>query len=483
MGTDRHWTVGIAWLVLAWSLAGGGRAGAQMPASWRDLRFPELPPFRPPQPQELRLKNGLRVFVLEDHDLPLIRLVGYLDAGAVYEAKPGVAGLTGQLLRTGGTRLHTPDEVDSLLDQRAIEVEISIGLTNGRVSLAALREHFETGLALLAEMLMHPRWDPERLDVAKRQRVVALLRENDDPEAIARREFQKVVFGPDTPYGRYPTTRDIGSIRQEDLRQFYEQYVRPDRLVLGVWGDFSTPTLRRWLEKYLGAWQSPPTRLERPAFRPTRPGIFLVKKADVTQTKVRMGYVVPPFDPKRPYDRDVYALQVANVLFGQGLSSRLFVRVRSQLGLAYYAFSSYAVQFDYPGTFTVATATKAESTLQTLRVLKDELDRIRREGVTDEEVQAAKEALVNSFVFQYESPADVIFNYLRLAVTGLPMDYLARYVPHVQAVTRADVERVVRTYWKPEGMAVLVVGTPDKFDGPLTALGPVQEIPLETSGR
>jgi zinc protease len=466
-------------------LAGIPTARSQQvpPASWRDLRFPELPPFRPPQPQEFRLKNGLRVFILEDHDLPLIRLVGYLDAGAVYEARPGVAGLTGQLLRTGGTRLHTPDEVDRLLDQKAIEVEIHIGLTSGRIYLAALREHFETGLALLAELLTAPRWDAERLEVAKRQRITALLREDDDPEAIARREFQKVVFGPETPYGRYPTTQDIGAIRREDLQQFYEQYVRPDRLVLGVWGDFSTPMLRRWLEKYLGDWRAPRARLERPSFRSTRPGIFLVKKSDVTQTTIRMGYVVPPFDPKRPYDRDLYALQVANVLFGQGLSSRLFVRIRSQMGLAYYVFSNYAVQFDYPGTFTVATATKAESTLQTLRALKDELDRIRREGVTDEEVQVAKEALINSFVFQYESPADVVFNYLRLAVTGLPMDYLARYVPNIQAVTRADVERVIRTYWKPEAMAILVVGALEKFDGPLTVLGPVQEIPLGMPGR
>ncbi|GBC84252.1 putative zinc protease [bacterium HR11] len=486
MRSRHRWVlIGSLVLLVIGVLPGGRPTRAQQapPTSWRDLRFPELPPFRPPQPQAFRLKNGLRVFVLEDHDLPLIRLVGYLDAGAVYEAKPGVAGLTGQLLRTGGTRLHTPDEVDSLLDQKAIEVEISIGLTNGRVTLAALREHFETGLALLAELLTSPQWDPERLEVAKRQRITVLLRENDDPEAIARREFQKVVFGPDTPYGRYPTTQDIGAIRREDLQQFYEQYVRPDRLVLGVWGDFSTPTLRRWLEKYLGDWRPPRTSLARPTFRPTRPGIFLVKKADVTQTKIRMGYVVPPFDPKRAYDRDIYALQVANVLFGQGLSSRLFVRVRSQLGLAYYAFSNYAVQFDYPGTFTVATATKAESTLQALRALKDELERIRREGVTDEEVQVAKEALINSFVFEYESPADVIFNYLRLAVTGLPMDYLARYVPNIQAVTRADVERVIRTYWKPEQMTILVVGTPEKFDGSLTSLGPVQEIPLGTPGR
>ncbi len=448
------------------------------PPSWEALQFPPLPAFQPPRPRTFRLRNGIPVYMLPDPTVPVVRLVGWMDVGEIHAPRPGIAGLTGTLLRTGGTRLHTPDELDALLDARAIELEIQIGRTSGQITLAMLSEQMRTGLAILGEVLTEPRWDPDRLEVAKRQEIAFLMRENDDPEAIVAREFQKIVFGADHPYGRYPTPADIRAITVDDIRTFYEQHIRPDRLIIGVWGRFNERDLRNELRQYLGNWRRPRTERARPGLPVTRPGIYLVRKPDVTQTKIRFGYAVPPFNPKQPYARDIYALQVANVIFGRGFASRLFVRIRTQMGLAYYAYSRYPVSFQHPGAFVIATATQAQRTVQAIRAIQDELERIRTEGVTDAEVQYAKNWLINSFIFEYETPANIVLNYLELAAAGLPEDYLEQFVPNVQAVTTDDVNRVIRQYWHPERMALLVVGTPEKFDSPLSVLGEVHEIPL-----
>ena len=436
----------------------------------REITIPEIPTHT--------LTNGMRVYLLEDHTLPIISGTALVRTGNLFDPpdKIGLAGITGTVLRIGGTASRTGDEIDQELESMAASVETGIGETNGQANFWTLKENLDAVLAIYADVLTHPAFREDKLNFTKQQTRSGIARRNDDAGDIAQREFTNLLYGKDNPYGWQMEYEHVDRIEQADLRAFYERYFFPENITLAVYGDFNTDDMKAKLEKAFAAWtvKQPPA----PAFPPveSKPaaGTWLVEKGDVNQSSVRLGHLGGLY--KNP---DYPALQVLGTILGGGFQSRLFQRVRSQLGLAYQAGAYWGANYNHPGIFQVVLATKSESTVKAIQASIAEIERIRSEPVTAAELRSAKDSVLNGFVFNFDTERKTLNRLMTYRYWGYPDDFIFRFKEKVEQITAADVLRVAKQYLHPEVMRLLVVGKSSDFDQPLDSLGrPVQTLDI-----
>ncbi|HXN48494.1 MAG TPA: pitrilysin family protein [Bryobacteraceae bacterium] len=448
---------------------------AQSPA---DLKFPPLAPLRIPHVEEYTLANGMRVYLLENHELPLVNGLALVRTGNLFDPaeKVGLATLTGMVMRTGGSTARSGDQLDEDLENIAASVESSIEETSGEVSFSALSENADKVLSVFHDVLTEPAFRQERFDLARSQLRDGIARRNDDPEAIAGREFNNIVYGKDTPYGCQIEYATLARIQREDLIEFHRRYFFPANILLAVYGDFSTPAMKQKLEALFGAWSArqdpvPPF----PAVRDVpRPGVYLAVKEDVNQTVFSLGQLGGVLR-----DKNDPALEIMADILGGGFSSRLFKRVRTQLGYAYGISAGWAAAYDHPGLFEIEGSTKSGTTAEAIDVARQEVDRIRAAEVTDQELETAKQTSLNGFVFHFDTPGKTLSRVLRYRYYGYPDDFIFGYQKALGAVTKADVLRVAKEYLHPEAFTVVAVGNPKDFGKPLSALGlPVHPLDL-----
>jgi len=446
--------------------------------SYKDLKFPPLRKVTLPKVTSATLSNGMKLFLLEDHELPLISGFALVRTGNLFEPsdKVGLAELTGTVLRTGGTEASTGDQLDEQLENMAATVESSIGQTSGQVSFSALRDSSDEVLRIFRDILISPAFRQEKLDLAKSQIRSAISRRNDDPEHIAEREFESILYGRDTPYGRRVEYEHLDHISRDDLVAFYKRYFFPANIMLAVYGDFSTPEMQAKLERLFGSWnyrQPPVPPFPEVRDQPSR-GVYLAVKDDVTQTFFRLGQLGGVLR-----DRNYPALEVMSDILGGGFRSRLFRKVRTELAYAYYINASWSADYDHRGVFEIRGSTKSRSTTETLEAILREVERICTTEVSDEELQAAKDSVLNSFVFHFDTPGKTLYRMVTYEYYGYPKDFIFQYQKGVAAVTKADILQVARQYIHPESFTIVAVGKPSDFGKPLNALGrPVNSIDL-----
>jgi zinc protease len=453
-------------------------AAALLAQAPTDLKFPPLAPLRIPRVETYTLASGMRVYLLEDHELPLVNGLALVRTGNLFDPpdKVGLATLTGMVMRTGGTKARSGDRLDEDLENIAASVESSIDETSGEVSFSALSENADEVLSVFHDVLTEPAFRQERIDLAQSQLRDQIARRNDDPEAIAGREFANIVYGKDTPYGCQIEYATLARIRRDDLVAFHQRYFFPANILLAIHGDFSTPAMKRKLEELFGGWneRQPPVS-PFPAVREApHPGVFLAVKEDVNQTVFSVGQLGGLLE-----DKNDPALEIMADILGGGFSSRLFKRVRTQLGFAYGIDAEWAAGYDHPGLFEVAGSTKSGTTAEAIEVVREEVDRIRASEVAADELETAKQTSLNSFVFHFDTPARTLSRVLRYRYYGYPDDFIFQYRKALEAVTKADVLRVARQYLRPEAFTIVAVGNPRDFGKPLSALGlPVQRLDL-----
>ncbi|MEM6455556.1 MAG: pitrilysin family protein [Acidobacteriota bacterium] len=434
------------------------------------LVYPPLPAFTLPTPDTTVLDNGMTVMVQPDRALPLARVILIVRAGARWEtdADRGVAGLAGQVMRTGGTADLSSAELDVLLDGKAARLEVGIGLNEGVVSFESLAEDFTALLPVLADVVRRPAFAPDALEVARQQTAAGIVRRSDAPSSVRSRVFRKLVFGADSAFGRELSLEQLQAISRDDLVDWHARWIQPERIILGVSGDVDAAEALRAVRAAFGDWPRGPA-FEMPDFswRETpRPGLFFIEHEDIDQAYIRIGHLGLRIDHP-----DYYATEVLNQLFGAGLSSRLFSVVRSQKGLAYSVYGSISANWDHPGVASLSIGTKPESTAEAIRALHDEVARLRTEPPSAEEIALAKSAILNSFVFSNDSPSDVLSQQMTFRYHGAPADTLARYRAGVEAVTAADIARAV-AHFRPDEFSQLVVGPPEVDLDTLTAFAP-----------
>lgn len=456
----------------------GVRASPPEPsADPRMMRFP-VAPFDPPKAERMVLPNGMILYLLEDHELPIVTVSAMIRTGSLYEpaAKIGLAGLTGTVMRTGGAGSRTGDEVDQELEFVGAELGSGIGLDAGSASLNVLTKDLPRGLALFADMLRRPAFESARVDLAKRQALEAIRRRNDQPASIASREFNKLLYGPDHPYARESTDATIRAIDREDLVAFHRRYYHPNTIMIAATGDFERDAFVAQLLRVFEGWQ--PERVTWPPVPPVKersaaPVNYI--RREVTQTHVRMGHL-----SIRQADPDFFAMSLLDdILGGQPFTSRLFQDVRTRAGLAYSVGSALAPGRLDRGAFFLYAQTKAQSTAQAIATMRAQIDRLRDTPVTRQELEDAKQAFLNSFVFSFSSPAQIVGRQLSLEYYGLPSDFLDRFRHNVERVTIKDLTRVARRHLRPDRMVLLAVGDDRTFDRPLATFGAVHTIKLE----
>jgi zinc protease len=450
---------------------------AQVPASYKDLKYPPLKQVKIPEPATFTLSNGMKVFLLEDHELPLVHGLAMIRTGNLFDPpdKKGLSEFMAEVMRSGGTKSKTGDQIDELLENMAASVEAGMEETSGSMSFSALRENVDTVLGVFKDVMTAPEFREDKLELAISQTRSAIARRNDEAGSIPDRELARILYGPTTPYGWQVEYEDLNHIHRQDLVDFYRRYYFPRNVMLAVYGDFKTDEMKAKLEKTFAGWtvQQPdvpkfPEVTAKPA-----PGIYFAEKADVTQTFFAIGELGGTLR-----DKDYAALQVAANILGQGFTSRLMSQIRTKLGYAYDISAQWSANYDHPGTFRIGGSTKSQSTTETLQAIRVELDKMRTTEVTERELTEAKDGVLNGFVFYFDSPAKTLNRVMRYEYFGYPKDFLFQYQKAIQAVTRADVLRVAKERFLPGNLSIVAVGNSKDFGKPLSTVGKVSVLDL-----
>ncbi len=347
--------------------------------NYKDLKFPPLGQVKIPEPVQFTLSNGMRVFLLEDHELPLISGSVMVRTGNLFDPpdKKGLADVTAGVLRSGGTTAKSGDQLDVELENIAASVESSMAETSATVSFNALKETSDIALQTFHDLLTDPGFRQDKIDLLLSQARSGIARRNDDAESIPDRELMAIMYGRTTPYGWQVEYPDLDHIHRDDVLAFYHRYYFPKNMMLEVYGDFSTAEMKDKLEKMFGGWkteQQPVPAFPAVTAKPA-PGIYLAEKPDVTQTFFAMGEL-----GGLRRDPDYAALTVAADIFGGGFRSRLFKEIRTKLGYAYNVSSVWAANYNHPGSFRVVGSTKSMTTTETIQAVNTELAKIRTAG-------------------------------------------------------------------------------------------------------
>jgi zinc protease len=440
---------------------------AQEVKPWEQIPTPKLHEFKPQQPKRIQLKNGIVLFLQEDHELPFVSGRVMIPGGSRDEdaAKLGLVDLYGESWRTSGTAKLDGDAMDDLLAAKAAHIETGGDEDSTEISWNSLKGDADQVFSLALDLLMHPQFRADKLELAQQQLATGIVRRNDDEGEIAGRESNKLVYGADSPYARQAELATIGAVTVDDLKAWHDRTIG-GKLIVGVSGDFDPVAMEA---KLRAAFESLPAVKPNPArhekFTDPKPGVYFINKDDVNQSNVQIvGLGTDRHNP------DVPALAIMNEILGGGFASRLFQKVRTELGLAYAVGGSYGYAYDHPATFHVGVMTKSVSTVDATKAALGELDSMTARPFTDEELARAKDNLLNSFLFRYDSKAKVLGARENLEYYGYPADYLETYKAALEKVTVADLNAVAKKYIHPEKMAILVVGKGAEIKPPLDDL-------------
>lgn len=463
--------------VLAASATMPDGAVAQRPPADREaieaLRFAPLS-FTPPTPEEHEVE-GVPVFFLEDHSLPLVNVYARFAGGFgrfdrdIYAATTALP----SLLRFGGTIELHPDSVDEQVDQHALQ--LAFGSSGGSTSatLNTLTRNLEAGLGLWKDMLLHPRFDSVQVEVWRGQELESALRRPDDPGRLAFSEFNRLMFG-DHPIGweMGPGDLEPEDLSRENLLAAHGRILCRDNLTLGVSGNLGWEEVEAHLRGFLSGWPACEGTLPESPVPDIldEPGIYLIPR-ELEQTTIVMAH---RSSVRQADSRDYFASRIANSILGSGgFSSRILNRVRTELGLSYSAGSFWTTPDENDGIVGALTRTKGESTIAATQAILEVMEEMRNAPPARDEVEAAVEAASNGFSFNFQGAMQVVSRRVLHEAQELPEDWLERYLAGVQRVSPDDVHRVLRRHLDPDRMVILILGDPARFDLPVETLGEV----------
>jgi zinc protease len=450
---------------------------AQQSKPWEKIPVPRLHEFKPQQPKRIQLKNGIVLFLQEDHELPFVSGSVLIPGGARDEdkAKTGLVELYGQAWRTSGTAKLSGDAMDDLLEAKAAHIETEGGEESTALSWDSLKGDADQVFSLAVDLLLHPKFNPEKLALAQQQVATGIVRRNDEVSEIAERESAKLVYGADSPYTRQPELATVGAVTVDDLKAWHDRTIG-GKLIVAIGGDFDPVAMEAKLRAAFEALPPvKPTAPRHDAFAGPTPGVSFIDKEDVNQSNVEIvGLGTDRHNP------DVPKLALMNDILGGGFSSRLIQKVRTELGLAYAVGGGYGFAYDHPAAFRVMVITKSASTVDATKAALGEIAGLTTRDFTQEELDRAKDNILNSFLFRYDSREKVLAEQERLEFYGYPANYLETYQDALKKVTLADLNAAAKKYIHPGKLAVLVVGNGPEIKPGLDELklGPVHTVDI-----
>jgi zinc protease len=362
-----------------------------------------------------------------------------------------------------------------MLEAKAARIETGGGVDATFLAWNSLKSDADQVFSLAMELLLHPNFNAEKLQLAQQQEATGIVRRNDDEGEIANRESTKLVYGANSPYTRQPELATIGAVTVDDLKAWHDRTIG-GKLIVAISGDFDSAAMEA---KLRAAFESLPpvkaTPVRHDVFAGPQPGIYFIDKEDVNQSEIEIvGLGTDRHNP------DVPTLAVMNEILGGGFASRLFQKVRTELGLAYAVGGSYNFAYDHPAEFHAMALTKSASTVDATKAAMAEIAGLTTRPFTDEELARAKDNILNSFLFRYDTREKVLDARVRLEFYGYPADYLETYRAALEKVTIADLSRVAKKYIHPDKLAVLVVGNGPEIKPGLEELklGPAKTIDI-----
>ena len=442
----------------------------------KQITIPPLPRFEPQIPRRVVLPNGMIIFLQENHELPLIGGFARIRGGSVLEPpdKVGMLSVYGDVWRTGGTSKRTGDQLDDFLEARAARVETDASEDSTIISFNCLKGDFEDVFSAFLEVLNDPAFREDKIALAKRQMETGIARRNDEAGDIAGREAVKLAYGPQNPYSLIPEYSTVDNITRADLVAWHKKYTQPQNMIFGITGDFDSTAMEARLKQAFGSMPKGTTVSEpKITFKPAKPGLYFVPKDDVDQSNIQL--VALGIERKNP---DYFAITVMNEILGGGFASRLFTTLRSKLGLAYSVGGGIGSSWDHLGITDFSMATKSASTSDAITNLQKEVNNLLTNPPTQTEMQRAKDSILNSFVFNFDSKQKVLLEQMRYEFYGYPLNWLEQYRTAIDKVTIDDVNRVAKKYIHTNQLAILVVGNPAELGDQLTKLGPVTTLDI-----
>lgn len=473
------------WFILLFSSFSTINSFGQIVDHPTKLNFQTLK-FAPPNPLDYRvpLSNGMIVYIQEDHSLPTFDVMALIRTGSIYDPpdKIGLAAMTGSVMRTGGTKHISGDDLDEKLAFLGGAIETAIGSVSGRASLSVLARDTDEGLKLFADVLMHPIFAEDKMKLYRDRAIDALKNKNDSPRPLLEREFNKLLYG-DHPLVREETRPSLERITQQDLLNFHAQYFAPNNIILAVAGDFDKQEMLKKIEAAFAGW--PQKKIEFPKVPEVvvknKPGVFMVQK------EINQGYINIGHFGIKDTNPDIFAINIMNFILGGGsFTSRITSKVRSDEGLAYNTGSRFNTEHLFPGTFAGYVQTKSATVPYAISLILNEFHRIRKEPVTDAEMETAKNYFLDSFPERFSSAINSMRSLANLEYDGFPMNYFDTYRHNIETVTKADVQRVAKKYIQPDQMTVFIVGDmkacqagDEKHPVKLEQFGKITEIKLK----
>lgn len=427
-----------------------------------------------PKPVERKLRNGLRVVIVEDHRLPTVSMELILPASALRDPEdaPGLAVATASNLKLGAGNRSSRQIAESLTEMGAtLSVVAGFGSRSTRLDASTLTENLDPLLSLVSDVLLKPTFPQDELDKSEKRILTQLQQARSSEQFLTEELLHKVLYSGDGRSIIAPTPEAIRKITRDRIVAFHAANYKPANALLGITGDVKPAEIVAKLEKLFASWTGGPVEEPNVAARTplTEKKIYLVNRPNSVQTRLTLAnHAVSRRHP------DYFALTVMNRILGGGAAGRLFMNLREEKGYTYGASSSISND-DYKHHFSAASSVRTEVTGPALEEFLKEFRAIREQTVNTEDLENAKRAIVANFALSLESRGSVLNRLLTVRENNLPLDYWDTYAARIMAVTAEDVQRVAKKYVPFDNLQLFAVGDAAKIRAVLAKFGPVEE--------
>jgi predicted Zn-dependent peptidase len=452
----------------------GGRVPQVLSQRPEDLEYPPIE-LTTPEYERVEFANGMHGFFIEDHEVPIVDMTILIPTDFPPEGKEGLATLTAEVMRDGGSEAWPGSRINEELEFVAASVEVDAVTRSINVHVNCLKKDLDLCLDVLGELLARPAFPEDVFELRRETMIEDQRRENDEPRYIARREYQEALYA-GHPYSRHASIESASSLTRDDLVGYYEAYVAPDNAIVGIVGDVTKDEIMGRLEEALADWSGDPAPIEPvPEMdADVEPTVNYAYK-DLNQAVIMIGHL-----GVNSRNEDLPAIRIMNFILGGGsFTSRITQKVRTDEGLAYAAYSQYGDDPWAYGLFTASSQTRADAAGRAAGLIIDIIEEMREGGPTEEEFERARDTYLNQQVFQYESKAELIGRLVRYEHQGLPLDRAERMIEAMENMTVEDVRMAAREYLHPDRLTMVFVGDQEQFDTPLATFGTVHEIELK----
>jgi zinc protease len=441
--------------------------------TWTDVSDVFAQEMKLPEIKKESLDNGLKVIVIEHHELPVVAFRLVFKSGSAYDppGKAGLANFTAGLLRKG-TKTKDATQIAEEIDFLGGALGAGANWDATFATCHLLNKYFDTGLDLLADIVLNPTFKDDEIERLRKQIIAGIKQSKDNPESVAEENFREFLFG-GHPYGKplQGTEESVSGISRENLVNFRRTYYVPNNAVIAVVGDVKTDDVLIKVKDKFASWekgQFPAPDFAQPPQIDGRQ-ILLVDKPDLSQSYIDIGHFGIP--RKSP---DYFPCRVMNyILGGGGFSSRLMDEVRAKRGLTYDIYSNFD-RYRLKGAFKVNTFTRVDSTLGAVQAILEQIERMRTEKVLEKELADTKSFYSGYYPLRFETPEQIATQTLNVEIYDLGEDFIENYRKNMSAVTADDVLRVAQKYLDPKNIKFVVVSKAEEIKTGLESLGEVK---------